>query len=388
MTYPSRPALWQRIARTTTGLGVGFAVAVPELVLAAGAGLALLGLRGWTRPRRPAVTAVTRVLRAVTGWEFRRVAAYSGRVDVAYAGDRPLAYLATRPWLGLLAGAIGFLICYGAWTVGYAVMIWATGGHIDDIPPSPGNLVYLSIASIILAFLAFQGLAGVATLERLLTVRLLGPSRERLLAERVVDLTRSRAEVVEAVDAERRRIERDLHDGVQQRSVALGMLIGRARRGADPDRRAELLRQAHKEAQLLLSELREVSWRVYPAALESDGLAAAIESVIERSPIPVRLTHEVPRPPSGNVATAAYFVVCESVTNAVKHSQAAEVVVDLVQEEQRLRITVWDDGIGGADAHGGGLSGLARRVAAVDGHFGVDSPDGGPTRVTAVLPCA
>jgi signal transduction histidine kinase len=174
-----------------------------------------------------------------------------------------------------------------------------------------------------------------------------------------------------------------LHDGVQQRLVALGMLIGRARRSGD----SELLRAAHEESQRALAELREVSWRVFPAALAGGGLPAALEVVADRSLVPVRLSVELTERPPGAVETAAYFVVCEAVTNAAKHAGAGEVRVSVAEREKTVVVRVADDGKGGADPAGGGLSGLGRRVEALDGRFAVSSPAGGPTVIVAELPC-
>jgi signal transduction histidine kinase len=194
----------------------------------------------------------------------------------------------------------------------------------------------------------------------------------------------SRAGIVEAVDAERRRIERDLHDGLQQRVVALGMLLGRARRSGS----ADLVRQAHEESQRILDELREIAWRVYPSALDNLGLAEALDAVAERSAVPVRIRCELADEPPRPVATAAYFTVREAVTNAAKHSGATMITVLVTRRDATAMARVTDDGVGGADPHGGGLAGLARRVAALDGQFAVVSPPGGPTVVEARLPCA
>jgi signal transduction histidine kinase len=194
---------------------------------------------------------------------------------------------------------------------------------------------------------------------------------------------------VHAVDAERRRIERDLHDGLQQRLVALAMLLGRARRPERTPEQAEaLLRQAHEESEGVLAELREVAWRVYPSALDGPGLREALGGVAERSPVPLRLAYDVPGPLPQLVETAAYFVVSEAVTNAAKHACATDVEVRLALKAGVLTVRVRDDGTGGADPAGAGLSGLRGRVEALDGRLRVDSPSGGPTTVTAELPCA
>ncbi|WP_405394845.1 sensor histidine kinase [Microbispora hainanensis] len=189
-----------------------------------------------------------------------------------------------------------------------------------------------------------------------------------------------------AVGQERRRIERDLHDGVQQRLVALAVLIGRARRGRSPQLLDDLLHQAHEEAQEALRELREVAWRVYPAEPDTLGLRESLSAVAERAGMPVTVAYGLAARPPGEVETAVYFVVREAMTNAAKHAAAGQVRVEIVEDGDTIVVRVRDDGRGGADPGGGGLSGLARRVAALDGRFQVDSPPGGPTIVSAELP--
>lgn len=193
--------------------------------------------------------------------------------------------------------------------------------------------------------------------------------------------------MVDVVDGERRRIERDLHDGVQQRLVALGMLLGRARRTSDEPLARALLAQAHDETARVLADLREVVWRVYPAALDQDGLVVAVRALAERSAVPVLVGAELSGEPPPSTGRAAYFVVSEALTNTIRHAKASEVEVQLRQCGDELVVRVIDDGCGGADPDGGGLSGLARRVSALDGSLTVRSPAGGPTEITAVLPC-
>ncbi|ROR45596.1 VTT domain-containing protein [Kitasatospora cineracea] len=240
----------------------------------------------------------------------------------------------------------------------------------------------------VLLFLAVQGLVSLAALEARLGRDCFGPSEAELLRLRVAELADSRAAVLRAVDAERRRIERDLHDGVQQRLVALRLLLARAGRGTDPGRTAELLAQAHRESGELLTELREVAWRVHPSALDTLGLDEALAGLAARTALPLRIRCALPGPLPQAVRTAAYFVVSECVTNAAKHSGAAAVEVRVEAVGARLTVEVGDDGAGGADPDGGGLAGLRARVAALDGTLRVHSPRGGPTLVTAELPCA
>jgi signal transduction histidine kinase len=371
-------------ARTGAGLVLGACSAAVHVLLAVPLAAAVL-----VPALRPAAEAAVCGLATL---ERRRVVVLLGGTggSTGQPPERALRYLAARVPVGLLGGAVLGLLGLG---VGFAVTLvfsWVTQTPWL-MERDPGTVIsgwvlaYYTLPGAVLLYLTLAGAAGVAQWERGLLARLLAPSREERLAQRVEELSRTRDAIVAAVDDERRRIERDLHDGVQQRVVALGMLLGRARR--HPDRAAELVAQAHDEAQRTLVELRDVSWRVYPAALDTGGLAAALESVAERAPLPVRIRCDLPVEPPATVRAAAWFVISEAVTNAAKHSGALRVDVEVAMVDGRLRATIRDDGRGGADPAGGGLSGLARRVAAADGEFGVDSPPGGPTIVTAELPC-
>ena len=200
----------------------------------------------------------------------------------------------------------------------------------------------------------------------------------------------SRARIVEAGDAERRRLERDLHDGAQQRLVMLSLALGMARdraAGADPELEA-LITSAGKEAREALTELRELARGIHPAVLTETGLAGAIQALVERSPVAVTIT-AVPdgRFPAAIEATA-YFVVSEALANVAKHAMADGAQVTIRRPSGRLVVEVSDDGAGGARAEGGsGLRGLADRVASVGGVLRVDSPPGRGTRLEADLPC-
>jgi signal transduction histidine kinase len=373
-------------ARTGAGITLGAVSAAVHLALALPIGVALA-----VPSLRPATETVVRRLAVL---ERRRITALlggtGGSADPSPA--RALRYLASRLPIGLLGGTV--LALLGLGLVYAATILWSwvtrTPWVMEREPPPvvvSGELIaYYSLPGAVLLYLALAGASGIARSERALLARMLAPSREERLAQRVEELARTRDAVVAAVDDERRRIERDLHDGVQQRLVALGMLLGRARR--HPDRAAELVAQAHDEAQRALVELRDVSWRVYPAALDTGGLATALESVAERAPLPVRIRCDLPVEPPTTVRAVAWFVISEGVTNAAKHSGALRVDVEVATVDGRLHATVRDDGRGGADPRGGGLAGLARRVAAADGTFSVVSPPGGPTVVTAELPCA
>ncbi|MER6947622.1 histidine kinase [Nonomuraea sp. NPDC000554] len=310
--------------------------------------------------------------------EARRLRLDLVRLDTG----RAVPYLASRAAVGVLGGLVVALLVIGLVVGARIAWAWGTGETFDGMSASPALLLYAAVGGGVLLFLDLSGVAGVHALERRLALRMLGPDPTAALERRIAELAESRAGIVAAVDSERRRIERDLHDGLQQRLVALSMLIGRSRRG-----RPELLEQAHEEAQQALAELREVAWRVYPSGLDSFGLGEALAGLAERAGVPVKVRCDLAARPPMEVETAAYFVVSEAVTNAAKHAQATLVTVDVHREEMMIVVRVRDDGTGGAIASGGGLSGLARRVAALDGRFEVDSPPGGPTTIGAELPC-
>ncbi|HEX8346716.1 MAG TPA: histidine kinase [Actinoplanes sp.] len=199
----------------------------------------------------------------------------------------------------------------------------------------------------------------------------------------------SRARVIEAGQRERQRLERNLHDGAQQRLVALSLNLGmlQTRLDADDDSR-RLLAQARDEIAVSLAELRDVARGLHPAVLSAHGLAVALESMAARAPVPVRLTVDVGGRVAETVEVAAYYVVCESLTNIGKHARATSATVDVVRTDGGIVVEVVDDGAGGADTERGtGLRGLADRVEALGGRLRVWTPLGGGTRVRAELPC-
>ncbi|WP_190142003.1 sensor histidine kinase [Streptomyces glebosus] len=374
----------RRGLRLATGLVLGAVLAVAEFPLVVLSGLSLLCVFAWPRGRRVVLKPLAAAARALTEAHRRRLRVYvAADTSDAYAYHRALQYLSLRWGLGVLGALV-----LGAALIGAAYGIsWVFILLLSDVR-HPGTLALSSVGGLFLLFLSLQGTFGVAGLETRLARYYLGPSHHETLERRIEELAATRAGVIFAVNDERRRIERDLHDGVQQRLVALGMLLGRALRSQDARRAEQLLRQAHEESGQALTELREVAWRVYPTVLDEAGLRAALETVAERSAIPVRLDYALATEPDTAVATVAYFVVSEAVTNAVKHSGAGRITVRVAPGEDAVLVHIEDDGPGGADSSGSGLFGLARRVAAVDGRFRVDSPAGGPTTITAELPCA
>jgi signal transduction histidine kinase len=217
---------------------------------------------------------------------------------------------------------------------------------------------------------------------------------ERLHAElraRLVELQASRARLVEATDAERRRIERDLHDGTQQRLVSIAMSLGllESKLPAQPDAAAPIVRQTREALALALAELRELTHGILPPLLTERGLPAALEELARRAALPTHLHAAVERRLSDQVESAAYFVASEAVANAVKHSHGSEVRIAAVLDGGVLTVEAVDDGIGGASAGGGsGLRGLADRVEALGGRLIVSSPPGRGTTLRAEIPCA
>jgi signal transduction histidine kinase len=222
----------------------------------------------------------------------------------------------------------------------------------------------------------------------------LAMENERLEAElraRVVELQESRAKLIEVTMAERRRLERDLHDGAQQRLVALSVQVGMAKRKLhdDPAAAEELLSRAGDELSLALEELRELARGIHPAILTDRGLEPALQALIDRAPVDVELADapadRLPPP----VEVAAYFVVAESLTNIAKYAGAHHASVSVQRHNGHAVIEVRDDGVGGADPGAGtGLRGLAERLTIVDGRLEVVSPPGQGTLVRAQIPCA
>jgi signal transduction histidine kinase len=218
--------------------------------------------------------------------------------------------------------------------------------------------------------------------------RALHPVRERELTERVDELTRTRRGALDVQAAELRRIERDLHDGAQARLVALSMQLGRAEDRLDEHpEAAELVRNARVEASNAIKELRDLARGIAPPVLADRGLPAAVVSLGERSALPVKVSARISRRLSPIVESAAYFVVAESLTNAAKYANGAAARVSLFEETGRLIVEIDDDGPGGADPQGNGLSGLRNRVEALDGILVVRSNPGEGTTVHAELPC-
>ncbi|MGW3584590.1 histidine kinase [Streptomyces rubiginosohelvolus] len=251
-----------------------------------------------------------------------------------------------------------------------------------------------AIAALALGIALFHiGLRASAPLLRahfLLARTLLEPTRDEQLAQRVERLTETRHEAVDTAAAELRRIERDLHDGAQARLVAMGMNLGtiEALIEKDPAQAKKLLAMARESSAEALTELRDLVRGIHPPVLAERGLGDAVKALALRLPVASEVTVELPGRADAPVESAAYFAVSEALTNTVKHAEAGRVYVDLHHAEGMLRISVTDDGRGGAAVgSGSGLSGIERRLGTFDGVLAVSSPAGGPTMVTMEIPC-
>ncbi|MER7533630.1 sensor domain-containing protein [Streptomyces sp. NPDC097704] len=244
-------------------------------------------------------------------------------------------------------------------------------------------LVSLFVLWPVLPFLA----RGLTNADRGMVRGLLSPSDE--LERRIAELESDRGVVVDTAAADLRRIERDLHDGAQARLVALAMGLGLAKEKLleDPEAAAAMVDEAHGEVKLALQELRDLARGIHPAVLTDRGLGAALSSVSARCTVPVKVNVDLAERPAEAIEGIAYFTVSELLQNVSKHARARSASVDVWRADDRLLLQVRDDGAGGARLDGGtGLAGLAERLGAVDGLLVVDSPEGGPTVVTAELP--
>ncbi|MPZ86597.1 MAG: sensor histidine kinase [Nitriliruptorales bacterium] len=302
---------------------------------------------------------------------------------------RDLGYLLLLGPVGVISGALALLwisvpvaLTYPAW---YPALPLDLGLVLVD--SAAEAWIVALIALLLMPALPWIVRAG-AVAHGALTAELLGPTTAALRA-RVDVLSESRSRAVEAAAAERRRIERDLHDGAQQRLVALAMELGRAKAklASDPEGARELVERAHEEAKRALVELRDLARGVHPAVLTDRGLDAAVSALAARSPVPVEVAVALPRRLPAEIEAVAYFLIAESLTNVTRHSGAGRARVTVATEARHIIVEVSDDGRGGAEpGPSTGLRGLADRVAAIDGRLRIDSPRGGGTLVRAELP--
>jgi signal transduction histidine kinase len=316
-----------------------------------------------------------------------------------------LLFLARSTWLPsvyalvrLPLSVIEAIVVSSVWGIGLALLTLPAyngalpGGsaHLGSFALNNAAWVALGVATGVALLLGAPPLTRVVAAGDAVVARwLLGPGRRAGMAARIGELETSRARVVDAAETERRRIERDLHDGAQQRLVSLAMELGRARAkfGSDPEAAEAIVGQAHEQAKEALTELRNLVRGVHPPVLSDRGLDAALSGLAALSPVPVTVRVDLAERPPPAVEAIAYFVVAEALTNVAKHAKASRALVTVSRTGDLLNVAISDDGIGGASLAGRGLSGLAARTAGIDGRLLVTSPDGGPTVIEAVLPC-
>ncbi|MDG9691626.1 sensor domain-containing protein [Streptomyces sp. DH17] len=279
----------------------------------------------------------------------------------------------------------GFAIAAGLWRV-WSDGYWYGFVHVTD----QTTALYAAALGAVLLVAAYWLTPLLLTAHFRLTGAVLG-SNQVELAERVRVLTETRRDAVDTSAAELRRIERDLHDGAQARLVAMGMDLGtiEALLEKDPAKARELLAQARRSSADALTELRELVRGIHPPVLAERGLGDAVRALALRLPVTVETDVDLPGRAEAPVEAAAYFAVSEILTNAVKHSGADRIWIDMHHAEGRLRVSVTDNGKGGAViGAGSGLAGVERRLGTFDGVLAVSSPAGGPTMVTVEIPCA
>ncbi|WP_328677920.1 sensor histidine kinase [Streptomyces sp. NBC_00322] len=361
------------IVKTVAGTSSSAPAVLPiPLALVAVAGFGLTEAHRW-RYRELCGVELSRLRRAVPGRQF----AYNWLV---------------APCLGVLELLVLVLLLAG--TAASTVYAWIMLVSVDWRSTHQGYTTQAAyvMAAGLLALVAVPRLAGgLVRLENRIAPALLRDSRGEALKRRVEDLTESRAGAVDAADAERRRIERDLHDGAQQRLVSLALNLGIAKvtlKDLPPEVR-QVIDDAHREAKESIEELNNLVRGLHPAVLDELGLDAALPGLAARAPLPVRLRADLPERAAPAVEAVAYFVVSEALTNIAKHARATRADVSVSRLGEILRVVVADDGVGGADSsRGTGLTGLTQRVGSVDGTFRMSSPTGGPTVMTVELPCA
>ena len=354
--------------------------------------LVVLSGRAWNR--------LYRSLAQLTGTEIDAPPPFvrsAGRLQSVVAaltdavGWRSLGFLALH---SVLMTPIGFVVIVGAAMSAVLVtspVVWlisdepfvTLGGPVDSL----GGYLLLSIGGVVALYLLGWMMLGLGRGHVWLANALLGPTdRER----RVVQLERARADAVDDSAATLRRVERDLHDGTQARLITVAMALARAEEqlatSSDAPLARELVSGALANTKDTLIELRDLVRGIRPPALDL-GLGPAIQTLAARNPIPVEVAVDLSARPSIGVETMAYFCVAELLANASRHSGAGQVAVRVVGDSDELRITVEDNGSGGAQVgKGSGLIGLRDRLAMLDGRLEIDSPAGGPTVVTVVVP--
>ncbi|MFJ3404924.1 sensor domain-containing protein [Promicromonospora sp. NPDC090134] len=391
---------WRALAYLVSTVPVGLAVAT-ALFVTVGVGVltAVLVVGVLVLAALPLIASV------VAGVERRRVQLLLGRrapsdgvpwatrlrasrtMPVAWPEVGYAVLLAVVLWV-VDAVALNLLVVFPGILLSAPVLV--TSGDPVDLGPWQADTAgeaWLAVGpGLVLLAAGLYGVTLLAAAQASLARLLLDPTHARL-TEAVAELRRSRVGLVDAFETERRRIERDLHDGAQQRLVALTMTLGRAELEIPEGAGLNLVREAHGQAEAALEELRSTVRGIHPRVLVDHGVEAAVHDVADAAEVPVTVDVRLPGRLPGPVEAAAYFVVSEALTNVVRHAGARSVRVHGRLAGGSLVLTVLDDGVGGATVRsGGGLAGLALRLEALDGELSVTSPPGGPTEVRATCP--
>jgi signal transduction histidine kinase len=405
------PRTYGRISYLLLALPLGiveFTFLMTAVSVGLGTAVTLIGI--------PVLIFTVYAWRWVAGVERRLIGALTGiRIPTPYRREHPgaswwdklkarLADPAT--WKDLLFLLLQFPLGIASFVIAVVVIgvaagllfapayYWADADGIElglfNADTLPEALALVPLGALI-AFIGIPALGALGRLYGQLAGVLLGSDTDPELTAEVSDLRDARSRIIAAADAERRRIERDLHDGAQQRLVALSLTLRMAEKRADEGdpQAGELVRSAAEEAGLALNELRNLARGIHPAILTNRGLAAALDDLASRATLPVEIaatpTVRLPEP----VEAAAYFVVSECLANVSKHSGASSAQVSVTVADGRVTVSVTDDGVGGAELDGGsGLQGLVDRVGAVNGSLALQSPPGEGTRVVATIPIA
>ena len=314
------------------------------------------------------------------------------------ASWRDLAWLLVNGVVGVLTATLTFgIFLGGVFYLIYPFLFWVTPPEVFGRPFDLWELHSVTDAFVLVPlglvfFVAWYVLSvPLANLNARVIRSLLAPTEGEALRLRVRQLAASRAETVDTQASELRRIERDLHDGAQARLASLGMSLGLAEQllSADPEAARRLLLEARESTSTALVELRDLVRGIHPPVLADRGLDGAVQALALVNPVPTTVVIDLPGRLPAPVESAAYFTIAEALANAIKHSGARNILIDVGYADGMLSMGVRDDGRGGArlDA-GNGLRGIERRLAAFDGELAVDSPVGGPTEVRMSLPCA
>jgi signal transduction histidine kinase len=409
----SRPGrLWRAACHVNLGLVMGivtFSLTITFLALSAGLLVTfLLAL--------PAIWMLFTLARGLAKAERSRARAL---MDVEIAD--PVPPLTRAGWIGRLGerarsrqrwreiayhlallpvGVICYALSTAAWSGSLAMI--GMPFYVDQLPGSSAKFYFFELTSgrgaaaaaalgvVGLVFVAPWITLAAANIQASMARGLLGPSQDQALVQQVSRLETSRTAAVDSAEAERRRIERDLHDGAQQRLVALAAGLGAAREKLDddPEQARAMVSEAHEEAKAALKDIRDLVRGIHPVILEDRGLDAALSAIVAKSPVPVTLDVQIAERPPAAIESAAYFIVNEALTNIARHASATRAYISIARAGGRLVVEVRDNGRGGADATlGTGLSGMRERATALGGKMYVISPPGGPTTISVELPC-